>query len=1220
MRNIFKSLLVVLVAGCFLNAKAYNHVGLATGTVELGTISKTPGAGSKFGKYTDGAYLYRGSAYSFSSGKGIKTQNSNSGVVFYLANSADITVTVMFDASKNFANVDAQLSTISDSDYDKFFTGTDNSTAVTFSKTDYQSKTVVIDQKGNFQETFSAVPAGYYYIVCTGTGSNTYFTQLIVGGSTPVTPTVSSVTVSPTSKTLEINDTQQLTATVSVTPSTADNTVRWSTSDANVATVSKSGLVTAVGQGTATITAASNLDNTKSATCAITVNAPAAPIPVAAISLPATATVGIGATTTLTVSYTPTDANTGKVVTWSSANENTATVDASGVVTGVAAGTVTITATTANGKTATCSVTVQAVAVTGVSLDKTSASLQIGGSETLTATVTPAEATNKNITWESSNPAVATVNNGQVKAIAEGSATITVKTVDGNKTATCSVSVTAGPPVPSTSLTTHEPEIYEAKEIAGGYNGTLSVVNGREYEVYYTQRTDDGDYPTFAVNRAPEAKTTGISGSTSKTKNVGRDGDLWFEGTITEHSECKKASSEDEFVFETKTIREHRLSSSDKYQFHIKGFDQFSLWGMDKKLDPKNGDQVFVVKVDGKEQTTTYNADKYSIRRYNITTGEHVIEISTTAATKTNKCAFGGFSLRVSDQPRVRWLKGNDSTQTVLQTQAPKAVYYFTKYSAKGETILEWEGQPATGITLEKAASSTIGDTLVLGGVANCPVGEYKYNVVTYMNGAETSRVSGKLNVTSDIKASSDTLVDAYQGEEMEVIEFRYYALSANDVQLTWTNGTPTGITGDGVPNTNKFAISGTTSAKPGKYTYSITVNSSSTVITGYIEVISQNLGDNPVLYLYQTKSPKRGYDNDGVYSYLKGKNVNLQPRTTINKLRSKEQYSKFKWILISDDVNADNAEVLEIARGGADLPVLNMKGFTYTEDRLGWGEPDNGSIDTLSNNGQYIYVQQAKHPIFNGFNAQTNPKIKIFDGLAQNGVMPINIDYPGSFALATAYTRNIEDYYKDGEMQTIIHEIPAGERNNKKYICFPLSISSSNKLSSQGKILLTNIVDYLISSEAASMTAPKLEMTAFKIGEYNGTIDQTNNTVDLVIDTDKYPDLDLKALKPIVSVADPMTHVSPASGAEVDFQYSLYMPVDYVVTDFINRRVYEVVVRAAASQGIEEVYSLGDWVNIYDVFGRKVATTNENIFTMELPKGMYIIVTENGNTLKIMR
>lgn len=938
---------------------------------------------------------------------------------------------------------------------------------------------------------------------------------------------------------------------------------------------------------------------------------------------PATLELEAGNTSTLTAAVTPDNASN-KKVTWSSKDPAIASVSDAGVVTGESAGTTKIIATTVDGgKTAECTVTVKAaepIHVKDITLDDQT--VQVGSSTSITITYTPNNANEgKQCTWTSSDNSIATVNNGTVTGVKAGTVTITAtSTTDSNIKATCKVTVTAADPLPQTGLSVHEPDIYEEKSVAGGYNGTLTISNGREYEVYYTQRTDDGDYPTFAVNRAPEAKTTGISGSTSKIKNVGRDGDLWFEGTITEHSECKKASSEDEFVFETKTIREHRLSSSDKYQFHIKGFDQFSLWGMDKKLDPKNGDQVFVVKVDGKEQTTTYNADKYSIRRYNITTGEHVIEISTTAATKTNKCAFGGFSLRVSDQPRVRWLKGNDSTQTVLQTQAPKAVYYFTKYSAKGETKLVWDGPEATGITLEKAASSTIGDTLVLGGVAKCPVGEYKYNVVTYMNGAETSRVSGKLNVTSDIKASSDTLVDAYQGEEMEVIEFRYYALSANDVQLTWTNGTPTGITGDGVPNTNKFAISGTTSAKPGKYTYSITVNGSSTVITGYIEVISQNLGENPVLYLYQTKSPKRGYDNDGVFSYLKGKNVNLQPRTTINKLRSKEQYGKFKWILISDDVNADNAEVLEIARGGADLPVLNMKGFTYTEDRLGWGEPDNGSIDTISNNGQYIYVQQAKHPIFNGFNAQTNSKITIFDGLAQNGVMPINIDYPGSFALATAYTRNIEDYYKDGELQTIIHEIPAGERNHKKYICFPLSISSSNKLSSEGKKLLTNIVDYLISSEAASMTAPKLEMTAFKIGEYNGTIDQTNNTVDLVIDTDKYPDLDLKALKPIVSVADPMTHVSPASGAEVDFQYSLYMPVDYVVTDFINRRVYEVVVRAAASQGIEEVYSLGDWVNIYDVFGRKVATTNENIFTMKLPKGMYIIVTENGNTLKIMR
>ena len=54
--------------------------------------------------------------------------------------------------------------------------------------------------------------------------------------------------------------------------------------------------------------------------------------------------------------------------------------------------------------------------------------------------------------------------------------------------------------------------------------------------------------------------------------------------------------------------------------------------------------------------------------------------------------------------------------------------------------------------------------------------------------------------------------------------------------------------------------------------------------------------------------------------------------------------------------------------------------------------------------------------------------------------------------------------------------------------------------------------------------------------------------------------------------------------------------------------------------QGIEDVYTAGQWVNIYDIYGRKVATTNEDIYTMELPRGMYIIVTESGETIKIMR
>ena len=82
------------------------------------------------------------------------------------------------------------------------------------------------------------------------------------------------------------------------------------------------------------------------------------------------------------------------------------------------------------------------VPVTGVTLDKTTLELFTGGSATLTATVQPDDATNKNVTWQSDNANVATVQNGTVNAVGAGEATITVTTEDGKKTATCKVTVT----------------------------------------------------------------------------------------------------------------------------------------------------------------------------------------------------------------------------------------------------------------------------------------------------------------------------------------------------------------------------------------------------------------------------------------------------------------------------------------------------------------------------------------------------------------------------------------------------------------------------------------------------------------------------------------------------------------------------------------------------------------------------------------------------------
>ncbi len=160
---------------------------------------------------------------------------------------------------------------------------------------------------------------------------------------------------------------------------------------------------------------------------------------------PATKTIEAGNTFDLVATVKPSNA-TNPTVTWSSNNTAIATVDNKGTVTAIKAGKATITVTTEDGgKTATCVVTVTeaAVAVTGVKLDINTKSLVKGTSFTLTATVEPSNATNTNVTWSSNNKTVATVDNtGKVTALKEGTATITVTTEDGGKTATCVVTVT----------------------------------------------------------------------------------------------------------------------------------------------------------------------------------------------------------------------------------------------------------------------------------------------------------------------------------------------------------------------------------------------------------------------------------------------------------------------------------------------------------------------------------------------------------------------------------------------------------------------------------------------------------------------------------------------------------------------------------------------------------------------------------------------------------
>ena len=234
---------------------------------------------------------------------------------------------------------------------------------------------------------------------------------------------------------LTVEEGSSLALTATVTPDYAtDKKVTWSTSDADVAIVVK-GVVVGLTPGTAIITAkAGDLETT----CTVTVVKKA--IPVRSIVLDkTTATVTEGDTLELTATVNPDNADD-KTVTWSTSDATIATVD-NGVVVTLKPGTVTITA-TAGGKKATCTVKVEEryIPVTEIVLNYTEATIHVGETLELTATILPENATDQMITWKSSNTKVAAIRRKVVTGIAEGTAIITAKSDDGVE-ATCVITV-----------------------------------------------------------------------------------------------------------------------------------------------------------------------------------------------------------------------------------------------------------------------------------------------------------------------------------------------------------------------------------------------------------------------------------------------------------------------------------------------------------------------------------------------------------------------------------------------------------------------------------------------------------------------------------------------------------------------------------------------------------------------------------------------------------
>ena len=264
---------------------------------------------------------------------------------------------------------------------------------------------------------------------------------------------------------------------------------------------------------------------------------------------------------TLQAMLSPSNA-TNKEVTWESSDAGVAAVSKDGVVTAKKAGKATIVAKAADesGKYASCVVTVTEVKkeVTGVMLNKSSLNLGVGGSEVLSATVLPADATNKQVTWLSSTPSIATVSqSGVVTGVKEGTTQISVITADGSKTAICSVTVsgqaqtepgtqTGGiidPATGKTAAATFSGMEIELDYTSTAYNGSDKEPGVAIQDASGNDLTEDVDYTLDYYNNLTVGKATVIVSGKGKYAGVIAGVKFTIKPKTVTVKSVKKASS-----------------------------------------------------------------------------------------------------------------------------------------------------------------------------------------------------------------------------------------------------------------------------------------------------------------------------------------------------------------------------------------------------------------------------------------------------------------------------------------------------------------------------------------------------------------------------------------------------------------------------------------------------------------------------------------------------
>ena len=322
---------------------------------------------------------------------------------------------------------------------------------------------------------------------------------------------VTSVSVKQVSVDMIVGETVQLEATV--LPSSAiDKSIVWASSNKAVATITNTGVVTAISEGTSTISASAG---GKSGTCIVTVSKSV--VVVSSIELNETYLEMIeGQTRVLTAVVNPSDA-THKSVKWSSSDASIAMVE-NGTVTAISKGKAVISATSndGSGKHASCIVNVKRL-VSSIELDKSSITVYIGHTITLLATVDPKDANNTGVTWTSSDPSIVEVSpSGIVTGVSRGNATITATANDGGgANVSCEVEVKQY----VTRITLDRPSLA----FITGESSSLSVTG------VYPNDADDKSYSWFSTDESvatvdAAGLVTAINGGVAIIKAIANDG------------------------------------------------------------------------------------------------------------------------------------------------------------------------------------------------------------------------------------------------------------------------------------------------------------------------------------------------------------------------------------------------------------------------------------------------------------------------------------------------------------------------------------------------------------------------------------------------------------------------------------------------------------------------------------------------------------------------